>query len=215
MSFLMDWAALLIALTDAHGYTGQGHYLDRAKSVAAELLDRFYDETGGGFFDIEASTQPIGYLRLREKPLAENVSVAIGLLNLWQATRDEDYRQIAETTLSACAGTFHEYGAQSAGYGLAVSLLKNSPVEVTVEGRPEDPNTSHMIQAASQLSCPNLVIKPVLVDETQLPAQAHVCLDTLCLPPVTDPDLLEGLVSEMAAPIASPFENVLDRLAGF
>jgi len=215
LSFLMDWAGLLIALTDAHGYTGREHYLDRAKSVVKEILDRFYDETGGGFFDIEASTQPIGYLRLREKPLAENVSVAIGLLKLWQATRDDDYRQIAETTLSACAGTFHEYGAQSAGYGLAVSLLKNSPVEVTVEGRPEDPETSHMIQAAARLSCPNLVIKPVLVDETQLPAQAHVCLDTLCLPPVTDPDLLEGLVSEMSAPAASPFENVLDRLAEF
>ena len=115
LSFLMDWAGLLIALTDAHGYTGREHYLDRVKSVVTELLDRFYDETGGGFFDIEASTQPIGYLRLREKPLAENVSVAIGLLKLWQATRDDDYRQIAETTLSACASTFHEYGAQKIG----------------------------------------------------------------------------------------------------
>ena len=214
LSFLMDWASLLIALLDGHGYTGRIHYLDRAKSVAAELLNRFYDEAGGGFFDIEATTQPIGYLRLREKPLAENVSVAIGLLKLWQETRNNDYRQIAETTLSACAGTFHEYGAQSAGYGLAVSLLKNSPVEVTVEGRPEDPETSQMVQAAAQLSCPNLVIKPVLVDESQLPPQAHVCLDTLCLPSVTDPKLLEGLVSEMAGPASSPFENILDRMTG-
>jgi uncharacterized protein YyaL (SSP411 family) len=214
LSFLMDWAELLIALTDAHGYTGREHYLERAKSVVTEILDRFYDETGGGFFDIESKPQPIGYLRVREKPLAENVSVAIGMLKLWQATRDDDYRQIAETTLSACASTFHEYGAQSAGYGLAVSMLKNSPVEVTVEGRPEDSGTSQMIQAAAQLSCANLVIKPVLVDESELPAQAHVCLDTLCLPPVTDPDLLEGLVKEMMSPVASPFENVFDRLAG-
>ena len=214
LSFLMDWTALLIALTDAHGYTGREHYLERAKSIVTEILDRFYDETGGGFFDIESKPQPIGYLRLREKPLAENVSVVIGLLKLWQATRDDDYRQIAETTLSACASTFHEYGAQSAGYGLAVSMLKNAPVEVTVEGRPEDSGTSKMIQAAAQLSCANLVIKPVLVDESELPAQAHVCLDTLCLPPVTDPDLLEGLVKEMMSPIASPFENVFDQLAG-
>jgi len=214
MSFLVDWAGLLIALTEGHGYTGREHYLERAKSIVTEILDRFYDETGGGFFDIESKPQPIGYLRLREKPLAENVSVAIGLLKLWQATRDDDYRQIAETTLSACASTFHEYGAQSAGYGLAVSMLKNSPVEVTVEGRPEDSGTSQMIQAAAQLSCANLVIKPVLVDASELPAQAHVCLDTLCLPPVTDPDLLEGLVKEMMSPIASPFENVFDRLAG-
>lgn len=214
LSFLMDWAALLEALADAYGYTGREHYLGRARSVATEILDRFYDETGGGFFDIESNPQPIGYLRLREKPLQENVSVAIGLLKLWQATRDDDYRQIAETTLSACVSTFHEYGAQSAGYGLAVSMLKNAPVEVTVEGRPGDSGTFRMIQAAAQLSCANLVIKPLLVDESELPAQAHVCLDTLCLPPVSDPDLLVGLVLEIASPAASPFENIFDRLPG-
>jgi len=214
LSFLLDWAALLPTLVDAHGCTGKEQYLDRAKAAVTEILDRFYDETGGGFFDIESKPQPIGYLRLREKPLAENVTVAIGLLKLWQATRDDDYKQIAETTLSSCVSTFHEYGAHSAGYGLAVSMLKNAPVEVTVEGRPDDPGTSQMIQAAARLSSANLVIKPVLVDEAELPAQAHVCLDTLCLPPVADPDLLEGLVLEITSPAASPFENIFDQLPG-
>jgi hypothetical protein len=214
LSFLLDWATLLTALVDAHGCTGKEQYLNRAKAAVTEILDRFYDETGGGFFDIESKPQPIGYLRLREKPLAENVTVAIGLLKLWQATRDDDYKQIAETTLSSCVSTFHEYGAHSAGYGLAVSMLKNAPVEVTVEGRPDDPGTSQMIQAAARLSSVNLVIKRVLVDEAELPAQAHVCLGTLCLPPVADPDLLEGLVLEITSPAASPFENIFDQLPG-
>ena len=48
-AFLTDWAYLLTALVDAHKYTGQGSYLDRAVTVASELLDRFFDESNGGF----------------------------------------------------------------------------------------------------------------------------------------------------------------------
>ena len=213
--FLIDWACLLSALVDAHGYTGRGSYLERAKSVASELLERFFDQADGGFFDIESDGQAIGYLRLREKPLPDNMAAAVALLKLFRVTRNDDYRQVAETTLSAFTGSYQEYGEYSASYGLAIHLLKNAPVEVTVEGRPDDPGTVEMLRAASKLSCVNLVVKPVSVEEHQLPVQAHVCLDTLCLPPVTDPGLLETAVSGMVSDSASPFENILDRLAGF
>jgi uncharacterized protein YyaL (SSP411 family) len=214
-AFLTDWAYLLIALVDAHKYTGQASYLDRAITVASELLDRFFDESHGGFFDIESDPQAIGYLRLREKPLPDNVAAVTALLNLYQVTRNQDYRQVAETALSAFTGTYKEWGEYSAGYGIVVHRFKNDPVEVSIEGLPEDSSTRAMLNAAYRLSCANLVIKPVMVDELQLPAQAHVCLDTLCLPPVTDPDLLSGAVSGIDSADASPFENILDRLAGF
>lgn len=214
-SFLADWASLLNALMDAHGYTGREHYLKRAQSVASEMLERFFDQANGGFFDTEHDSQAIGYLRLREKPLPENVAAASGLLRLHQVTREDDYRELAESTLSAWAGTYHEYGEHSATYGIAIHLLKNQLVEVTVEGRPEDPSTMAMLRAAMRLSCPNLAIKPVLVEDSALPAQAHVCLDTLCLPPVSDPDSLAATVSDMASTGAGPFENILDRLVEF
>ena len=215
VSFLTDWAYLLIALVDAHKYTGQGKYLDRAVTVASELLDRFFDESHGGFFDIEPDPQAIGYLRLREKPLPDNVAAVTALLTLYQATRNPDYRQVAEAALSAFVSSYKEWGEYSASYGIVVHRFKNDPVEVSVEGLPEDPGTRAMLKAAYGLSCANLVVKPVLVDELQVPAQAHVCLDTLCLPPVTDPDLLGDAVSGIYSAGTSPFENILDRLAGF
>ena len=214
-AFLTDWAYLLIGLVDAHKYTGQGTYLDRAITVASELLDRFFDESHGGFFDIESDPHAIGYLRLREKPLPDNVTAVTALLNLYQVTRNRDYRQVAEAALSAFTGSYKEWGEYSAGYGIAVHRSKNDPVEVSIEGFPEDPGTRAMLKAAYRLPCANLVIKPVMVDELQVPAQAHVCLETLCLPPVTDPDLLNDAVSGIDSAGASPFENILDRLAGF
>ena len=67
-AFLADWAHLLNALVTAHGCTGEDHYLQRAKSVALEMVDRFADQANGGFFDAELDPHAVGYLREREKP---------------------------------------------------------------------------------------------------------------------------------------------------
>ncbi len=218
-AFLGDWANLLTALIDAHAYTRRPRYLERAGTVAVELLDRFFDHQNGGFFDIERDPDSIGHMRVRDKPLPENVAAAVALLKLEQITGDSNYHQVAETTLSVFTETCHEYGEHAAVYGQAVDLLHNAPVEVTLEGRPEDRETLDMLSAAVRLPCPNLVIKPVAVDDRGYPAQAHVCLDTLCLPPVSDPDSLGPMVMDMlsnqANPFAnSPFDNIFDRLPG-
>ena len=159
-AFLTDWARLLTALVDAHSYTRRPVYLEQARAAAVELIDRFFDENNGGFFDIEADPDAIGHMRVRDKPLPENAAAAIGLLKLHQATGDSDFHQVAATTLSAFAETFQEYGEHSAPYGLAVDLLNSPPVEVAIEGLIERPDTLALLSAAARLPCPNLVIKP-------------------------------------------------------
>ena len=48
-----DYAWLLTALLQAHGNTGNETYLERAVAITQQMLDRFFDHDGGGFFDIE------------------------------------------------------------------------------------------------------------------------------------------------------------------
>ena len=167
--------------------------------------------------------------------MPENAAAAIGLLKLHQATGDSDFHQVAATTLSAFAETFQEYGEHSAPYGMAVDLLNNPPVEVAIQGSIDSPDTLALLSAAARLPCPNLVIKPspgeteaggdgtaafLGTGRTAEPsALAHVCLETLCLPPVSDPDSLAPAVLDMlngqTGPFAaSPFENIFDRLPG-
>ena len=218
-AFLSDWTHLLTALVAAHSYTGRPTYLEHAKSVAVELIDRFFDENHGGFFDIEADPDAIGHLRVRDKPLPENAAAAVGLLKLHQATGDSDFHQIAGTALSAFEESFHEYGEHSAPYGLAVDMLNNHPVEVVIEGLIEHPDALALLSSAARLPCPNLVIKPSSENTGDYPAVAHVCLETLCLPPVSDPDSLAPAVLDMISghrgPFsASPFEDIFDRLPG-
>ncbi len=213
-AFLSDWADLLQALMRAHQFTAKEEYLERAKSVAANLMDRFFDQSSGGFFDIEEDKEAVGHLQVREKSLPENAAAALGLIRLYHATRNDDYRQLAEATLSAFVETYREYGEYSAPYGLAVHLLLNSPVEITVEGSPGEPTTQDMMRAASRITSPNLAVVPMRSQDAKSPARAHVCLNTVCLAPLEDPAQLASAVSGMLESQSDPFVKVFDLLPG-
>ena len=215
--FLLDWSHLVSAHLSAYAYTNLESYLNRASALANEMLERFFDQQNGGFFDIEQDDNAIGHLEIREKPLPDNAAAALALLKLHQVTRNDDYRQVAETTLSAFVQTYREYGEFAAPYGLAVHRLKHTPVEVTVEGSIGDAGSTAMLKAAYQLDCPHLEVKPITAQEAGMAAQAHVCLDTLCLPPVSDPGELADAVANMAGPSPfgdSPFEDIFEKFSG-
>jgi hypothetical protein len=71
-----------------------------------------------------------------------------------------------------------------------------------------------MLRAAARVSYPHRDIRLAPLDDTGQPARALICLDTVCLPPVIDPDALADTVRSMAHSQASPFENILERLPG-
>jgi uncharacterized protein YyaL (SSP411 family) len=180
------------------------------------MLDRFADAERGGFFDVARDSEAVGYLRVREKPLPENAAAVQGLLKLHHADPEPRYREAAQSALSAFVETYGEYGEFAAGYAVAVEVFLESPVEVTVEGRLQDPSTWAMLQAAARLPNPHLVTRLAVPAGSGGPARAHVCLDTVCLPPVGDPASLAPLVAGMAVQQASPspFENILERFPG-
>ena len=210
-ALLSDWSGLLASLMQAHASTAEHYYLDRAVQVAAVLVDRFFDESGGGFFDIEADENAVGHLQIREKPMPENMATVQGLLRLYQATRNEDYRQLCEATLSAFAGVFREHGEFASDFGMAVDLYSNTMVEVTVEGSSEDPAARRLLEAAARLNSPNLDLKTVA---STGPALAHVCLDTLCLPPVSTPQALADAAAGIDDQPASPFQDIMRIFPG-
>ena len=213
-AFLADWAWLLTGMVQGHSSTARPVYLDRAVETARVLVDKFFDSERGGFFDIEADEQALGHMQVREKPLAENVAAVEALVRLYQVTRNEDYRQLCEVTLSAFVETYREQGEFAAEYGLAIRLFKNPVVEVTVEGRPGDASCRDLLQAAARLPNPNLDIKTVRTLTEDSRARAHVCLDTVCLPPVDSADALAEAVSALSSPQASPFDDILRIFPG-
>ncbi len=209
-----DWAWLLTALMQAHGNTAVESYLDRAIGVAQIMMDRFLDRDNGGFYDIEEQAEAIGHLQIREKALADNTMAAQALLRLHQTTRNEDYRQVAKAALSVFVETFREQGEFAADYALAVHLLKNDTIEVTIEGRPQDLGCQELLAAAARLRQPNLDIKTVVAADDDNVARAHVCLDTVCLPPVDSPVELAAAVAGLAKQQGYPIQDIFQVFPG-
>ena len=211
---LVDWAWFLLAALDGHDAVpvAADRYREAAELAGDVLLQRFLDGPRGGFCDIEDMPERPGYLRVREKPLAENVAAVVGMMRLHHVAMAERYRQTARHTLSAYVEANRDYGELAADYAIAVDRYLHPVVEVTVEGNPGASDAGAMLTAAMSLTDPNLLIKLTTIDDSDSPAQAHICLDTVCYPPVSDPAALADAVANGGAVTDSPFQNVLDLL---
>ena len=193
---LCDWAAYLNALMDACFFSpDQPYYQERAIEVVKFLDENFYDVARGGYFDVQADPQAVGYMRLREKPLPDNVAMAEALLKLHHATGDRQYLLRAEHVLSAYLEANRDFGEHAASYAVAVDHFLHPPVEITVEGSPAEAQTHELALAASRVAHPHVIVKPLTGAEVAT-AMAHVCVETLCFPPVFQADQLAGSVAE-------------------
>ena len=205
-ALLADYAHLVIALMDAYDRASSPRYLDEAQRLAGEMRDIFWDKHSGGFFDVPQDPQALGTLKVRDKPIIDNVPAIEALVRLFNSTLDEEYRKTADTAISAFVPVYQEYREAAASYALAVHRFLYSPVEVMVVGSPGDAATRALITAAANIPYPHIAIKYMdsgdqerLAEAGYWPSsesQAYVCLETLCLAPVNDPETLHQTVLE-------------------
>ena len=213
---LDDYAATAIACLDAYEATADLSYFKFAQAIADAMIARFFDSTGGGFFDAEplGEGKSLGVLSTRRKPVqdsptpAGNPMAAIALLRLHHYTGDEGYRDKAELTLEAFAGVAEQFGIFVGTYGIAVLHLFENPVQVVViDGSGSDEgalalsaaavasfafNKSVLRLKANQAVVGNLppALAATIPNLPQLKSGASfavLCSGFSCQPPVTDP----------------------------
>jgi hypothetical protein len=218
---LDDYAFTVLACVDAYEATSDLSYYNFARRMADAMITRFYDETGGGFFDVEKSEASSGNaargaLSARRKPFqdaptpAADPAAAIALLRLFGYTNEQGYRERAEDTLEVFAGMAERYGLYAGTYGIAAVLLSQPHTQVVVVGN--DEQAEQLCRAAlrsfalnqavlrlpdNEAMPPNL---PPALAETipNLPAVkegktvAVVCAGFACRPPITQPEELAG-----------------------
>jgi len=214
------------ALLDAYEATLDRRYFQAAERAIERVIAQHGDAAGGGFFDRPADAAPMGGLDVRRKPLQDsptpgaNSVAAMVLDRLYAYTGETLYRERAEQTLEAFAGIAPQYGLFAATYGLAAMLHARHPLQVVITGRAGDPQAARLEHAAQSIYrfgkavlrvTPELVASdglapalkqtlPNLRAETPL---ALVCVETTCQPPVSDPERLKALLTEIAASAAA------------
>ncbi len=218
---LDDQVFAIAALLDAWEITLDPRYFAIAQQAMRVTVQRFGDPEGGGFFDRATDATPMGGLEIRRKPLqdsptpAGNSVAAIVLDRLHALTGERLYRDWAEKTLEAFAALAPKYGLFASTYGLAALLHARHPLQVVVTGAAGDPRAAELERAASQTyrfgksllrvtpeHAASGKLAPALAETiphlNAQAAQALVCVETSCQPPVADAAALAKLLTEVA-----------------
>jgi uncharacterized protein YyaL (SSP411 family) len=219
---LDDYAFLTHACVDAWQATGDIRYYNAAMEIGEAMVERFYDSTGGGFFDTETPKgEVLGALSARRKPLqdtptpAGNPAAAAALLRLEALSGRPDFREKAEDTLEHFGSVVEHFGLYAGTYGLALERLLLPAVQVVVIGDDEQAQQLAAMATAryavnkavitlrhEQVTQENLppVLAETLPELPSLGDQASfavVCKGNTCQPPTSDGEELLKELSEI------------------
>jgi uncharacterized protein YyaL (SSP411 family) len=202
---LDDHAHLASAALALHEATGEAHYLEAARELAALLDAHFWDPAAGGYFMTADDVTDVIH---RPKSAGDNATpngngAMVGVLaRLYHLTGEQHYLDRAHALVAAFSGELGRNFFPLATLINANEFLENT-VQIVVAGPRDAQGTKDLIRAAYDRSLPNRLLQ-VVPPDAQLPARhpaagkgmvggkpaAYVCKSQTCGLPVTHPKAL-------------------------
>jgi hypothetical protein len=110
-AFAEDYAAMIRGLLALHRASGEARHLTWAAELAQAARERFWDESGGGYFDTLAARSDL-FVRTKSSydgalPCANSL-MALNLLDLHQATGQAAHLDDAVATIQSLGGVIRE-----------------------------------------------------------------------------------------------------------
>jgi len=209
--YLEDYAALGLAALALYELTFNELWLGRARALANAVVEWFWDDHAGAFFDTSSDSEQ---LVTRPRDITDNAtpsgtSLAAELLaRLADLLQDESMRRRATYVLETMAEPMARHPA-AFGHSLGVAdLLVHGAVELAIVGDPAADDFRALTRVAAERYVPALVLAggtargsddiPLLADRTAPGgrATAYVCRNYSCNAPVTDAVLLASQLEE-------------------
>ncbi|MCH7713912.1 MAG: thioredoxin domain-containing protein [Chloroflexi bacterium] len=182
---LTDAVAAGAAFLDAFAVLHEEDYLDRAKELAAEIIQN-HRSGQGGFLDI-SQTGPAS-LQIPIPVLTQNALAAAFFVRLADLTGDLSHREQAVWAMKSFPNSHRKFGAFAAGFGHALGRLLSLPLVVTVAGEPGTPEVRALAKAAlTQMGHGDLVLR-FRQDHDNGPAKAEFQLEGRFAGSIADPD---------------------------
>ncbi|HEX2063501.1 MAG TPA: thioredoxin domain-containing protein [Acidimicrobiales bacterium] len=199
LAYAGDHAWLVDAFTRLAEASGEARWMAAARSAADELLSRFWDDDGGGFFTTGADAEE---LIVRQKDLFDgaipsaNAVAATSLLRLAALTGERRYAERAERVLGLLAQPMARQPTAFAHLLGALDMVVSGLTEVAVVG--DEPELVRTVQGRY---LPNAVLawgepyeSPMWAGRAE--GLAYVCRDYACQAPV-------ATAAELAAQLGS------------
>jgi uncharacterized protein len=208
--YLEDYAMVADGLVALYEATFDLRWLAQAEELADAVIELFWDEGSGAFYDTPADHEE---LVTRPRDVYDNAapsgtSVATDvLLRLSLLLGRDDYRARAEAVLDSLSGGMERVPGAFGRLLAALDFHLSRPREVAIVGDPASPDTQALIDAVYARYLPNKVVVGRAPDDEEAPglvpllaerptregrATAYVCEGYACQNPTTDPEELAG-----------------------
>ena len=211
---LEDYAFFSYGLLELYEASFNPRWLASAKALASAMMERFWDEQGGGFFLRDQQEVP---LIVRSKEIYDGATpsgysiAALVLLKLGRLTADQRLEDAARRALEGVAQRVERAPFGYPQLLIAWDVALGPSQEIVIAGNPAAPMTIQMIRAAQEHFLPRAVVVlhpagkdgaaiealvPFIKDQGLLDGRstAYVCEQYVCKLPVTDPQQLVELL---------------------
>jgi uncharacterized protein YyaL (SSP411 family) len=207
--FLEDYAAVALGFISLYELTFEVKWVDRATELARSMVEWFWDEQLGAFFDTPRDAEAL-ITRPREatdNAMPSGTSLAVDLLlSLAELTHDADMRRRATFVLETLATPLIRYPSAFGHMLGAADMAVNGAVEVAIAGVPVEKNFKALLHELANHYVPSLVLAggsdqsgiALMQGRTAArgKATAYVCRSYACEEPAPD-----------AATLAAQLEN--------
>ena len=210
--YLQDYALLCQGLLSLYEATFGEQWLKAAIELGHAMLDRFWDETHGCFYDTAHGQEA---LVVRPRSIYDNAlpsgsaAAAFVLLHLARLTGDSDYERPTTAALRPVQELMTQYPLGFGHWLCALDFYLSKPKEIAVVGRLEDPAMKSLMNVITRRYLPNKVLAggdpdelartiiiPLLYDKGMIQNRptVYLCESYVCHAPTTDPDALATLL---------------------
>ena len=201
---LEDYSGVAWGLISAFEATQERRYLDKARELAREIVERFSDDANGGFFDT-----PLDHEKLITRPrdLFDNAtpsgnSVTIEVLSkLASYFADENLERAARQALDSGWSLAQRYPS---GFGFFLGAGESTvtpPLEIAITGPDGDPLVAALWATLGENYVPHRIVAsdktpdlPLMEGKTSPGATAYVCEGYVCQEPTSDPQRFRDLL---------------------
>ena len=206
LGYLEDYAFVADGLLALYESTFEPRWLDEASALADSMVELFWDESAGAFYDTGSDHES---LVIRPRDVFDNAQPCGGsvaselLLRLAVITGNQDHALVAATPMRALHDLMVRAPAGTGHWLAALDFYISTPKEIVVIGPKEDPATKSLLDTVFGRFLPNKVVVgsttgdtdsrlPLLQDRGMIGGRptAYVCQNYACQLPVTDREAL-------------------------
>jgi len=208
LGYLEDYSFVIDGLLALYEATFDLRWLEEAVTLADSMIELFWDEGIGGFYDTGSDHET---LVVRPRDVLDNAQPCGGsvatdvLLKLAVITGSEDYRVKAATPLRTLRELMGRAPAGTGHWLAALDFYVSSPKEVVIIGPRNDSATAALLRTVTSAFRPNKVLVgaddadaaasyslPLLEARGMIDGRptAYVCQNYACQLPVTTPEEL-------------------------